>query len=480
MNKLTSLAVAVIATSSMLSAAQAVTVTPNFGGYVRAGLDHAQHGKYDSWNKSKVGRFGNESDIWSELALGASITGPSDAIFGVQTRLAYSNDAKAEGKSEKVYLDEVYGTVKNVFSFSKDATIWAGKRYYHREQTEIMDYKWYQIEGIGAGIEYIDVGPGKLSFAWFGRNDANFSYNQRDNVQYAKDYTDPDDPNDTNKGNLTNYHWDGKAHYITDIELEKYDLEYGMTLWEGSWLNLRGTLLHPQQDDNNYMELVYKPKISNAKILAASLGTSYGIGYCTTVAQYIGGPTASSTFGNGSYIDYWGKAINPNIYNVEKFNGIHRWQFLNYGDMKVGDFGLAHSLYYTVASGFEGTGTDKESDKAFSFAVRPYYKLTDVTKIAAELGFFTETTKYQNGESKNNKGQKVTLAYVLSPDAGDWKSRPELRFYVTYLHSNDVEALENSPSQDMGVTVHYKDGTKKYLAPRDNQLIVGAQLEAWW
>ena len=32
----------------------------------------------------------------------------------------------------------------------------------------------------------------------------------------------------------------------------------------------------------------------------------------------------------------------------------------------------------------------------------------------------------------------------------------------------------------MGVTVHYRDGTKKYLAPRDNQLIVGAQLEAWW
>ena len=67
MNKLTSLAVAVLATSSMLSAAQAVTVTPNFGGYVRAGLDHAQHGKYDSWNKNKVGRLGNESDICVKL-----------------------------------------------------------------------------------------------------------------------------------------------------------------------------------------------------------------------------------------------------------------------------------------------------------------------------------------------------------------------------------------------------------------------------
>ncbi|MDY3108271.1 MAG: carbohydrate porin, partial [Succinivibrio sp.] len=67
------------------------------------------------------------------------------------------------------------------------------------------------------------------------------------------------------------------------------------------------------------------------------------------------------------------------------------------------------------------------------------------------------------------------------PDAGNWKSRPELRFYVTYLHGNHNEALRNSPTQDKAMTIHYKNGVvEKYDHPRDNQVIFGAQLEAWW
>lgn len=464
MNKLTSLAVAVLATSSMLSAAHAVTVTPTFGGYLRAGLDHAQHGKFSSWNKNKVGRFGNESDLWSEIAIGANMTGVKDYVFGVQTRLIYSNENGIDPEKKKdVYLDECYATLKGAFEFSKDATIWVGKRYYHREQTEIMDYKWYQIEGYGAGIEYIDVGPGKLSFAWFSKTDADFSYDKKNGVN-GKVH---------GANNLSTSTWKEDWDSKSDITTEKYDLEYALAPWDGAWLNMRGTLLVPQTDDNNYMKLADQPKISNGKILAVSLGTSYGIGYCTTVAQYISGPNAGKPFGNGNYIDLWFEKDKNK--GVEKTNDAHRWQFLNYGDMKVGDFGLAHSLYYTVASGFEGEDWNKESDKAFSFAVRPYYKLTDVTKIAAELGFFTETTKRQDGKSSNSQGQKATLAYVLSPDAGDWKSRPELRFYVTYLHSNETEAIINSPSQDKAMTIN-----GEYYAPRNNQLIVGAQMEAWW
>ena len=472
MNKLTSLAVAVLATSSMLSAAQAVTVTPTFGGYLRAGLDRQQHGKFKSWNVNKVGRLGNESDIWAELALGANISGATDAVFGVQTRLVYTNENGCDQEKtpkddnfKNAYLDEVYATAKNVFSFSKEATIWAGKRYYHREQTEIMDYKWYQIEGYGAGIEYIDVGPGKLSFAWFDRTDPNMYYTDQlkaNNKGYAKIIGD-----DGNK--IHGEHWDS---ITTEIDTEKFDLEYALAPWDGAWLNLRSTLLVPQQDDNNYMKLVDKPNIRNGKIFAASLGTSYGIGYCTTVAQYIAGPNTGDPFGNGNWIQVW---------SPENSNNAHRWQFLNYGDMKIGDFGLAHSMYYTAGT-FAGTDGKKESDKAFSFAVRPYYKLTDVTKIAAELGFFTQSEKYKDGSNNvNYKGQKATLAYVLSPDAGDWKSRPELRFYVTYLHCNDAQALAGSPSQDKQVDIYTNtDDLITSYAPRGNQVIVGAQMEAWW
>ena len=469
MNKLTSLAVAVLATTSMLSVASAVEITPNFGGYVRAGLDHAKHGKFSSWNKNKVGRLGNESDIWGEIALGASFNGAKDTIWGIQTRAAYSNENGEKTDAKKLYLDEYYGTVKNVFSFSKDATIWVGKRYYHREENHMLDWKWYQIEGFGAGVEYMDLGPGKFSFAWFSATDNDFSYDQKETVGWVKDVNDEE--------NLKNNEWKGpdgnkKSYFKTDIVTEKFDVEYGLTPWDGAWLNFRSTLLLPEVDDNKYMEVVKQPKFSNGNIFAVSLDNYYSLGSCKTVVQFIKGPNSASPFGNGSWIDYW---------NAEAANESHRWQFLNYGDMKFGDFGIAHSLYYTVASGFRGDLEDKESDKAFSFAIRPYYKLTDITKITAELGLFTETDTYHNGKSDNYKGQKATLAYVLSPDAGNWKSRPELRFYVTYLHGNHNEALRNSPTQDKAMTIHYKNGVvEKYDHPRDNQVIFGAQLEAWW
>ena len=465
MNKLTSLAVAVFAASSMLSVASAVEITPNFGGYVRAGLDHAQHGKFNSWNKNKVGRLGNESDIWGEVALGASFNGAKDTIWGIQTRAAYSNENGVKGDAQKLYLDEYYGTLKNVFSFSKDATVWVGKRYYHREEIHIQDWKWYQIEGYGAGVEYMDLGPGKLSFAWFSSTDNDFSYEARTDV-WGKAYNDSD--------NLSNYTWNKekqKGYYTTDINTEKFDLEYGMTLWEGSWFNVRGTLLVPETDDNNYMKLADQKKVSNGNIFAISLDNYYSLGSCKTVVQYIKGPNTDTPFGNGSWINYW---------DADNANDAHRWQFFNYGDMKIGDFGFAHALYYTVGSGFGNKAGDKKSDKAFSFVIRPYYKLTDISKITTELGFFTETTEYHNASNKDNyQGQKATLAYVLSPDAGNWKSRPELRFYVTYLHSNDSQALKESPSQDKAVWVHNANGSE-YYAPRDNQVIFGAQLEAWW
>ena len=395
-----------------------------------------------------------------EIALGASFNGAKDTIWGIQTRAAYSNENGVSGDAQKLYLDEYYGTLKNVFSFSKDATVWVGKRYYHREENHMLDWKWYQIEGFGTGIEYMDLGPGKLSFAWFSNTDNDFSYekqlNNNGKVQKKDGLWEGDDS------------WDGKTVVVT----EKYDIEYGLTPWDGAWLNLRGTLLVPEVDDNNYMKLVDQPKFSNGNILAVSLDNYYSLGSCKTVVQFIKGPNSASPFGNGSWIDYW---------NAEAANESHRWQFLNYGDMKFGDFGIAHSLYYTVASGFRGDLEDKESDKAFSFAIRPYYKLTDITKITAELGLFTETDTYHNGKSDNYKGQKATLAYVLSPDAGNWKSRPELRFYVTYLHGNHNEALRNSPTQDKAMTIHYKNGVvEKYDHPRDNQVIFGAQLEAWW
>ena len=121
----------------------------------------------------------------------------------------------------------------------------------------------------------MDLGPGKLSFAWFSNTDNDFSYekqlNNNGKVQKKDGLWEGDDS------------WDGKTVVVT----EKYDIEYGLTPWDGAWLNLRGTLLVPEVDDNNYMKLVDQPKFSNGNILAVSLDNYYSLGSCKTVVQFI-------------------------------------------------------------------------------------------------------------------------------------------------------------------------------------------------
>ena len=99
----------------------------------------------------------------------------------------------------------------------------------------------------------------------------------------------------------------------------------------------------------------------------------------------------------------------------------------------------------------------------FQLVVRPYLKLTKMTRLLAEGGFFTSTDKYIDGSKVNKQVQKYTLAYAITPDAGNFWSRPEIRFYGTYLHSNGAVDLS-----EWGKT------------NKTNTFIVGAQVEAWW
>lgn len=86
-----------------------------------------------------------------------------------------------------------------------------------------------------------------------------------------------------------------------------------------------------------------------------------------------------------------------------------------------------------------------------------------MTRLLAEGGFFTSTDKYIDGSKVNKQVQKLTLAYALTPDAGNFWSRPEIRFYGTYLHSNGAYDLSEWGK-----------------AQKNNAFVVGVQAEAWW
>ena len=60
--------------------------------------------------------------------------------------------------------------------------------------------------------------------------------------------------------------------------------------------------------------------------------------------------------------------------------------------------------------------------------------------------------------------QSYTLAYAISPDASNFWSRPEFRFYITHVSVSD--------NMNIGPTNEWVRQTS------DNMF--GAQVEAWW
>ncbi|HBD0450765.1 TPA: carbohydrate porin, partial [Escherichia coli] len=84
-------------------------------------------------------------------------------------------------------------------------------------------------------------------------------------------------------------------------------------------------------------------------------------------------------------------------------------------------------------------------------------------QTGVELGYFTQQNKDANSNKYNESGYKTTLFHTFKVNTSMLTSRPEIRFYTTY-----IKALENELD---GFT--FEDN-------KDDQFAVGAQAEIWW
>lgn len=151
----------------------------------------------------------------------------------------------------------------------------------------------------------------------------------------------------------------------------------------------------------------------------------------------------------------------------------------------------------TYSSGYDNTinstnATDKKSDKAFQLTLRPFYQLTKMTKLELEGAFYTHTTKsyfkndandaWAGTKNSNAQGQKLSLAYVISPDASNFWSKPEIQFFVTYLHGNE-NGLEFSEYGSSAYQIHVDSASAPVIhegTKTTNTVIFGVHGEAWW
>ena len=496
MKKVNLLLAAVVAAS--VSAPAVADYTPNvqFGGYFRSGVA-SEHTAKGNDHVHRFGRLGYEQDTYAEVTLSADLAKIDDTVWSVQSRVAYSSgynrdwqaawnkdqtkgDYSNKTEQSDVALREFNLSVKGLLDFDKDANVWVGKKFY-RKDLHITDMYYWDISGMGAGIENLSVGPGKLSLAWLRRDDGDVNYRF--------------DAAPTGKIQSTSSY--ASAHF--------FDVQYSFSLWDGANLALCETYIQKQSDDNNKITAGYvgyddttneinsvKGGYGNSSIFALEFTQGFSSGWNKTVLQWTHGSTAKwGAFGSPVWFDRDGTSDSAN-----------RYVFINTGDAKLAsNFGIYHVLYATYSSGYDAdnsvTREGRENDRAFQLVVRPYLVLTKMTRLYAEAGFSTESKKECVGlndfgvaeyKTTNAKNQKYTLAYAITPDASNFWSRPEIRLYATYVHSNEngqnLAAYSKSQNTDNTIANYDEDGkfvgfkTGDYY--KNHNFIFGVQAEAWW
>lgn len=388
-----SLALAITLTSSPLLAA---SVPIDFHGYLRSGVGVSQDGGMQEWQKNKLGRLGNEADTYGELELGSEVYKKNDVSFYLTSMVSMvsngSNDSETTfGDDAQFGLRQLNLQIKGLIPGDPNAVIWGGKRYYQRHDLHIIDTKYWNISGAGAGIENYSFGPGAFSIAWL-RGDAN-------DVDYRVDGDN-------------------------DVNINYIDLRYaGWKPWAGAWteVGIDYAMPNPTNKQKEYGGLY---DADNGVMLTGEISQDMFGGYNKLVLQYANKGLAQNMVSQGGgWYDMWNDVNDANGYRV-----------INTGLIPITDkFSLNHVLTLGSAS---DTTAFTEKARLVSLVGRAQYQFTEYVRLIGEVGSFWQKESHTDGSDYKLSGEKYTVALGLA-DGPDFMSRPELRVFASYLNDSE-------------------------------------------
>ncbi|MCJ2377621.1 carbohydrate porin [Vibrio sp. ZSDZ34] len=426
MKKMNLVAVAVAAS---LAAAPALSV--EFFGYFRAGTALSTNGTGDAnYEKQKVGRLGNENDNYSEFGFRQDLQ-TGDKNWRVEAMLNNGNSGtNAPNSGGTVGVAQFNVQATGVLGFDKEATVWAGKRYYQRKDVHITDFYFLNTSGTGGGIENISVGNQKLSFALI--DDTNSSQDT------GKQYYEFDSK--TGEKKLVNEKEEVKS-YTADVRLAN------IGLWEDATLEIAGAYNFGTGTASGNTNL----KADDGALVTAILHQNMTSGFNQTVVQYGNSSYGAqmADLGNGGSFDRRDDANND-------AQGV---RVLNWGVVSLSEnWEMGHQFLAarSTDAAISSTNRMKSDHDLVSAVIRPMYQWTDSVRTIFEAGAYQEN--YSN--AGNKKGSKFTVAQAFSMGEGFF-ARPEIRVYGTYL-------------DDRSDSAQLSDKSKK------KEFLMGVQVEAWF
>ena len=468
-----------------MSAQASAAVTPDVAlkgdaSYFRAGV----YSRHFYGNGGKVGRLGNENDTYIELAPSVTLAEVDGTEWRFTTSFAMQSQDngawQATDKDGNTGEDIAFANtqaflrVTGLLDSDKDASLWVGKKY-QRVDSHIVDIYWRNTSGSGVGFENLSLGSGKLRASWTRRADV------RDFELIHSGYSTEDGVDD-----------DGNAKSVNKpsrTATNMFDVEYGFAPFDSSWASVGYTFVAPQRYASEYSNYGYKlaKKDTNGHVFTAVLGESLLGGWNTTVARFVKGGTADEGFNSHTYTGSSHSMFDPIQY---KDSSSYNIDLIDYGAVNITEnLNMLYHVWFNFSKIKECQDGKETYGRDFQLVLRPQYKLTKMTRLILETGMYTSSTNTNvfgdEGESHNTQQQKVTLAYAITPDAGNAWSRPEIRFFATYRHFGHKDG--RTGVYGGGYTVNTMNGADaghslvdSLYEGRKSNIFFGAQAEAWF
>ncbi|BBL91583.1 maltoporin [Vibrio rotiferianus] len=447
MKKVSAIAAAVVST---LIAGSTFAAEADFHGYFRAGFGANADGgsQYCYANGGpttfghSVGRLGDECDNYAEIALNVNKVweGQDGSSFNLHTLAAYGTyenggldgrgnsfqssgtDPDSPWSGERASFREAWVD----YTMANGMRLWGGERYYGRKDIHIMDFYYLNNSGAGIGVENIDLGFGQLHAAV---------------VQHKW------------KNPLTAPDADGVATPLegTQVYSTANSIDLRLT---GIETNDKGSL--------EVILLAAKPSHTDVQKNAIdnNVGNSGDYGLDKAGFFFTAEHTQGHSMGfNKAAIQYstegyaWAGFVGNHTgdsYNMELGQeGRKSFRLIDWGVVEAEKWNLGYSVVYAQLD----KGTDGEDAKAMSVVVRPGYKWSETMSTIVEAGHFRQDFGADWGEGEWTDLTKFTVAQQWQAGDNFW-ARPAIRVFAS-KYTGDM-ALDN------------------------NELMFGAQVEAWW
>jgi len=385
-----------------------------FHGYMRSGILANSNGRggkdFDKWSPiggfHPVGRLGNEDETYGELELVKNFYLEDGSWAKFHALMAYESENTNDWDSDNsnVHVRNAFVEMGNLSTFSgafENSVIWAGKRFYGREDIHITDYYIRDFSGTGGGIQNVSLGNGSLDLAVIGR-----------------DFTDIDS---------------------TDLEVYTLDARYKINSWE---FEVAG---HMAKDNDRtrtsggdyYLDpetgtIEQNPVVTSGDNLADS-------GYQGYIAYSLPGYYGGSDVGFSKIYVQAGAGLGSELGRAGGYGGNYEdekaWSVGTLGQTAINDRWdiMTTAVYYSKID-TENDDQKKYDFNWYNFAVRPVYKVNKNFELQFEAGY----ARYDD-DNTDSQGDiwKLTFAPTFKLDTDAFWGRPEIRTFVTYANWND-------------------------------------------